>query len=590
MIARRRVISKRERREQQSTSFVAAAGSAETSAATSSAAVPGGENDLRSSSSKQRRRVRRKYCGEANVEWRAVPAEHLRAHPGFSPLPRAHAVRTLSSWRDVSNFEQQSVQWNMLHEGRLTTSRMAAAMGLLEPAVAEDVLGVPRGLRGSSRAHAAFTHLIQVPARPLETLDDAAALLVDTSLFTNEEDYLALMQRDLEHLDADRKRLWKADRRYTFRGGGRLPSTASLGLFNGDGDGCRRRTYAEEKERFLKGTLQKKKKKKKEMMMKTKHQQEVKDTDGREMHRKLPPLIYAAGYNGIVSEFAKSESRRSGTSHRRARGARMAWGSVHEATAVLTALNHFHQSARDALVLECGMFPSEGLLESGRHVNNWEHAQLKLLLRCREDGLRLGASPDGILVHRGEELEDASVNGDPSSSSTLVVEALEVKNHSPFVSAGRGRMAVRDRPPPAEVPPWYVPQLQLEMMMIGPHCRSAIFVRLSATQGACILRIPRDDEYIVLMLTRALIFHRRFVATGTKPHTNFGFGTEEEAREKEEDIYREIRDVLADEDIDFSVRAVAEQTRAVAATASLVRRVQHREVQRARPSSVPLLF
>ena len=264
----------------------------------------------------------------------------------------------------------------------------------------------------------------------------------------------------------------------------------------------------------------------------------------------------------------------------------MAWGNVHEATAVLVALNHFHQNARDALVLECGMFPSEGLVEPGRSVNSWEHTQLKLLLRCREAGLRLGASPDGILVHRGEKREDAS--------ETLVVEALEVKNHSPFVSSrnskGSARSIVRDRPPPEEVPPWYVPQLQLEMMMIGPHCRSAVFVRLTATQGASVMRLPRDDTYIALMLARALIFHRRFVLTDTPPHANFGFGAEEEAREKEEGFHCEIRDVLADDTIDFSVRAVAERTRAVAATASVVRRVHHREVQRARPSHVPLLL
>ena len=45
-----------------------------------------------------------------------------------------------------------------------------------------------------------------------------------------------------------------------------------------------------------------------------------------------------------------------------------------------------------------------------------------------------------------------------------------------------------------------VPQMQLEMFCVGPHCRSGIMVRLTATKGAVVMRLQRDDTLITAML------------------------------------------------------------------------------------------
>jgi hypothetical protein len=97
----------------------------------------------------------------------------------------------------------------------------------------------------------------------------------------------------------------------------------------------------------------------------------------------------------------------------------------------------------------------------------------------------LGASPDALIQY-------------PDGT----VEVLEVKNHCPFYrnSSGSGksnnskyngghdhnphqfRIRAFDDPP-TEVPLMYLPQLMMEMYCVGPHCKSAVMVRQTATNG-----------------------------------------------------------------------------------------------------------
>ena len=75
----------------------------------------------------------------------------------------------------------------------------------------------------------------------------------------------------------------------------------------------------------------------------------------------------------------------------------------------------------------------------------------------------------------------------------------------------KGTALVRDRELVAELPTWYVPQIQLEILCCGEHCRSAVLVRLTATRGAVIVRVARDDAFITLMLRRFVRFCRAFL-------------------------------------------------------------------------------
>lgn len=112
--------------------------------------------------------------------------------------------------------------------------------------------------------------------------------------------------------------------------------------------------------------------------------------------------------------------------------------------------------------------------------------------------------------------------------------APQVKNHSPFASTlGWGdRRRARGRAPEAEyrindlgpmetIGAFHVPQLQLEMFCAGPQCRSALFVSCSATKGANIFRVERNDGYIHTMLQLLLVFVARYIVTRRQPPSNF---------------------------------------------------------------------
>jgi len=96
-----------------------------------------------------------------NVMWRAVSMEDLRLHPHFVGLPEPHNV-TIETAMDYRQFRQGSKEWCLLHDGRLTTSRMAPILGIYEPAAASK-LGVPRSLSGHHKVMEAYFHLTRPP-------------------------------------------------------------------------------------------------------------------------------------------------------------------------------------------------------------------------------------------------------------------------------------------------------------------------------------------------------------------------------------------------------------------------------------------
>lgn len=145
-------------------------------------------------------------------------------------------------------------------------------------------------------------------------------------------------------------------------------------------------------------------------------------------------------------------------------------------------------------------------------------------LKVGEKGkILVGASPDAVLEY--------------SNGSS---EVLEVKNHCPFVPTEwmtggkkkkkKSQFRIRELPMQAKVPSVYIPQLMMEMLCVGKSCRSAIMVRQTATCGAVILRLHRDDEWIEEMLYWISSFKSQFVDKKEPPPPNFFYEGNEKER------------------------------------------------------------
>ena len=182
---------------------------------------------------------------------------------------------------------------------------------------------------------------------------------------------------------------------------------------------------------------------------------------------------------------------------------RMMWGNTQEATALLTAINFFTKDDPNCNLKEVGMCGAGLDLNTTKQVSS----------------LLIGATPDGVLHY-----------------SDGCIEALEVKNHCPFFSnsflgKGKNKGGKKKRFTIGYMPlddgkghgifAHYVPQLQLEMLCLGPDCKSAVMIRQTATAGALVLRMHRDDEWINEMLYWLHRFHIDFVEKNVPPPKNF---------------------------------------------------------------------
>eukprot|EP00579_Thalassiosira_antarctica_P010596 CAMPEP_0201920698 /NCGR_PEP_ID=MMETSP0903-20130614/9238_1 /ASSEMBLY_ACC=CAM_ASM_000552 /TAXON_ID=420261 /ORGANISM="Thalassiosira antarctica, Strain CCMP982" /LENGTH=568 /DNA_ID=CAMNT_0048457499 /DNA_START=51 /DNA_END=1757 /DNA_ORIENTATION=+ len=410
-----------------------------------------------------------------DIHWRAIPMSHLRSHPNFQPLPPPTMVNQLPTKEHVRNFRQESWQWDYLHTGRCTTSQTAAALGFLEGKAAS-YLGIPKSLRrGGGRA---WERLTQVPE------DDQS---------------LAAMEQTL------------------CEGRSALDNEEVVGRW---------RPGAKESERMwipasrLRSPIRTK------------------------------PFPFTAKYipNLTHNELYERKLYLQQNPSSSPLQARMQWGNTQEATSVLTALNYF-----------CGVDKKTTIHEVGMCGAAFDDEIVDPLLQ----GLKIGATPDAIICHG---------NG--------TVEVLEVKNHCPFVwnrisphyaktrkrntnKKKKGKKQkkqtndddddepkdehqeesglpkhylIRDFQLETRVPTAYIPQLMMEMLCVGdavdlensskskvskPICTSAIMVRQTATKGAILLRLQRDEEWIQEMKYWLGKFQCNFVEKGKVPEDNF---------------------------------------------------------------------
>ncbi|KAL3809458.1 hypothetical protein ACHAXA_001286 [Cyclostephanos tholiformis] len=423
-----------------------------------------------------------------DVHWRAISMSHLRCHPNFRPLPPPSMIGSLPTREHVRYFRQDSWQWDYLHVGRCTTSQCSSALGFLEPRAA-NFLGIPKSLqRGGTSA---WDRLRQIPTGD-QSLRGLERTLCERGRENDDDD---------DDDDDRREYVWSSWRPGS-REIDRLWIPASI--MRVDDNSIRSSRPYPFAAKYIPSLTRD-------------------DLYRRKMH--------------MSDDHASSSSPILRT--------RMQWGNAQEATSILTALNYFCGLDNETVIREVGMcgamFDGEGMGDPLLH------------------GVKIGASPDAIICHG---------NG--------TVEVLEVKNHCPFVwnrishtgnsvrhanghrrqrgarrkeqLGGNGdehtresvrlpkHFLIRDFELERQVPPVYLPQLMMEMLCIGnsvnlddrppdvtssPICTSAIMVRQTATKGAILLRLRRDEEWMDEMKYWLGQFQMRYVETNKIPDDNF---------------------------------------------------------------------
>lgn len=445
-----------------------------------------------------------------HLGFRSVSDSHIRKQPFFVPLDPVQQtpVRTFAEARAL---RQHTRVWDALHLKRVTTSKIAATLGFYERDVATR-LGVPKSLQGHGKAVAVWHHLVHDEENPLQTLIAATQAKLSTATATQAVPLVATV--GLQPLDPDRvASLLKSVGSKEGRG---ATSDSDDEIASSSGAFAHASAAAAGKSK-AKGT---------EQSASTDATQRLPlQSPGGLWRLTLPaasvvsnssrstqPPTFAYRYcparpadtgPGGQSPFA-SPSDGSG-------GVRMQWGSIQESIGVLAALNalvgtqvmHAHRESKieqacmlNSRVLECGLCPSECV-------------PLPPDLPFPTDQLPLfGASPDGVIMY-----------GDGR------VEGIEVKSHSPFQEKVRGApgpaFTFVDRGPQESVGPWYVPQLMMECFCLGPHCTGVNFVSVSASRGARVFWVPRDDRFISLMLLFVYRFKTMYADTGREPPANF---------------------------------------------------------------------
>lgn len=360
--------------------------------------------------------------------------EHLRHHPNFVPLAPAQDIKSIECLEDVRKFRQESWQWELVHEGRCTTSQAVAALGFLEQK-AGDFLGVPRSFQRAGGLGA--YHRLSKPAiRTLPEMNAKLCVSDDSDSATDDQ-------------TTTKSAIWTE------------PKTVLQSFKSG----------------------------------------------------KEKPYPFAAKYLPRTTEEERKLRKQSAQGYSQKENfdmaVRMMWGNEQEATSVLTALNYLWLQDNRTQVLEVGMCGAGLDLSTNQTITS---------------NLLLGATPDGLIRHADGR-----------------IEALEVKNHCPFFAKGMGGWKTRrggggknasDRDDKrfsirrmefdkAGVQSHYVPQLMMEMFCVGTECQSAVMVRQTATNGALIMRIHRDDDWIDDMMYWLNRFQVEFVEAQVPPPNDF---------------------------------------------------------------------
>lgn len=449
-----------------------------------------------------------------DVHWRAITMSHLRSHPNFQPLPPPSMITTLPTKEHVRYFRQDSWQWDYLHTGRCTTSQTASALGFLEPKAAS-FLGIPRSLQRGGIS--AWDRLQQTEDENNDSLEYMNDILCEGRSSTLLGD---ANNNDFDHIKSWRPGTKESERLW-------IPSS---------------------KLRYTNTPIRSK------------------------------PFPFTAKYiPNLTMEELYQRKEQIQKNHLNLNPSpmktRMSWGNAQEATSILTALNYFCGEDNETMIQEVGM------CGAGFDDNNEDDSKDDLL-----QGVKIGASPDALICHGNGTVEVLEVknhcpfvwnrisphytnNGNTVASSSVrrhrqgsgsnkhrrknqkgkkkSKHRNKIKdeeeddddndtNQQSLNEQGKNHnhnnnqrdhlpkhYLIRDFQLERKIPPVYLPQLMMEMLCVGKACTSAIMVRQTATKGAILLRIQRDEDWINEMKYYLGKFQSQYVNTGIIPPDNF---------------------------------------------------------------------
>ena len=389
------------------------------------------------------------------LSWRAVSPAHLALHPLYVPLPSESSPPTCTCGIHTVTttmtrlMRQGTPAWLAARRGVITTSALSEILGFYEPDISQR-LGVPKALRAHSRAAEAWRSLHEAAAGDAPPAEPPTAA-ADTTVSGSRACPLSCACYSDAAVAQQQQRQQRRD--LVLQAGVQRASCAAL-----------------------------------EVALPSPAPNAVWESVACADHVPYPCRWVYRPSTSASDEEQPTASARMGVAD-----ARRAWGHEQEATAVVAAIDALGRRDDSEVdvraVTRVEVAPLVAVLEVGLCLAE-EGPWLQLQRQRRLQPLPpLGASPDGLILR-----------------SDGTVEVLEVKCVSPFVAAaaagsrGSGALEVRDVGPAEAVGPWLVPQLQLEMLAVGAECTSATLVSLSATRGATLFHVARDDSYIEWML------------------------------------------------------------------------------------------
>lgn len=462
-----------------------------------------------SSSSKNSRRKKKipipRTGNFPDVHWRAISMSHLRSHPNFQPLPPPSMINRLPTKEYVRYFRQDSWQWADLHTGRCTTSQAASALGFLEPKAAQ-FLGIPKSLqRGGTSA---WDRLRHGPEEDDQSLAAMEQILCEGRSSLDNDEVVGSWRPGAR----ESERLWVPASRLRI-----------------DGGATRTRPFP-----FA--------------------------------AKYIPNLTREELYQRKM--YLKQQRHHLSPSPMKTR---MQWGNAQEATSILTALNYF-----------CGEDGGTTIHEVGMCGAGFDDEIDDPLLQ----GVKIGASPDAIISHGDGTVEVLEVKnhcpfvwnrisphftsgGGAKKQHSNKSGSRQKKNKGKKLKSNKddGQQSdegskqggqrdegaglpkhylIRDFQLERKIPPIYIPQLMMEMLCVGDAidlddansksdsskliCTSAVMVRQTATKGAILLRLERDEEWIQEMKYWLGKFKAEYVDTGIIPHDNFFYDDDPDSR------------------------------------------------------------